>query len=83
MRIGVDMCQGGYMHAFSVVHDQEGSSAPLWRKSTRSAHNGNCVEVARFSGRRVAVRDSKNPMGSPIVFAAQDWAGFVANIKNG
>jgi Domain of unknown function (DUF397) len=71
------------MHAFSVVHDQEGGSVPSWRKSTRSAHNGNCVEVARFPGRVVAVRDSKNPTGAPIAFAAQDWARFVANLKNG
>jgi hypothetical protein len=70
------------MHAFNIAHDQEGISAPPWRKSTRSAHNGNCVEVAQFPGRVVAVRDSKNPAAAPIVFAAQDWAGFVATIKN-
>lgn len=49
----------------------------------RSAHNGACVEVAPLAGRRVAVRDSKNRAGVPIVLAAEDWATLVEGIKNG
>lgn len=66
----------------SVIQAHEYASAPAWRKSSRSTHAGNCVEVAEFSGHRVAVRDSKNPGGDAIFFTASDWACFVANIKN-
>jgi hypothetical protein len=51
-----------------------------WRKSSYSAHNGNCVEIAPFSG-RVAVRDSKNPEGAPVVLSARAWTAFIAAIK--
>jgi hypothetical protein len=70
------------MHTSGVTHVDECTLAPAWRKSSRSTHAGNCVEVAEFPEHRVAVRDSKNPAGTPIVFAAQDWASFVANVKS-
>jgi Domain of unknown function (DUF397) len=52
----------------------------LWRKSSFSAHNGNCVEIAPFAG-RVAVRDSKNPEGAPVILSSPAWTAFVATIK--
>lgn len=52
-----------------------------WRKSSFSGPN-NCVEVAHLRG-RVAVRDSKNPGGSPLVFSAEAWATFLAGAKSG
>ncbi|HEX4063289.1 MAG TPA: DUF397 domain-containing protein [Streptosporangiaceae bacterium] len=70
------------MHISSVTHVNENTLAPAWRKSSRSTHAGNCVEVAEFHEHHVAVRDSKNLAGTPIVFTAQDWAIFVANVKN-
>jgi hypothetical protein len=58
-------------------------SAATWRKSSRSGpYTDNCVEVA-FAGGAVAVRDSKDPGGVPLVFTGSDWGAFVARAKHG
>jgi Domain of unknown function (DUF397) len=57
----------------------------VWKKSTRSTHAGNCVEVAGLSGRTVGVRDSKEsgPARTVLVFPAQTWNCFLAGVKAG
>jgi hypothetical protein len=54
----------------------------VWRKSSYSA-SVDCVEVARFPERAVAVRDSKNPDGPKLVCTTGHWRAFVAGIKAG
>jgi Domain of unknown function (DUF397) len=54
----------------------------VWRKSSYSSGNGGqCVEVARNLPGVVAVRDSKNPEGSALVFTPQDWRTFLEGVR--
>jgi Domain of unknown function (DUF397) len=55
-----------------------------WRKSSYSGNNGgNCVEVAANLPGVVAIRDSKDPEGSTLVFTTQDWRVFISGAKAG
>ncbi|MFI7235675.1 DUF397 domain-containing protein [Streptomyces cyaneofuscatus] len=57
-------------------------TAATWRKSSYSNQDGGaCLEVADDFAPVVPVRDSKNPHGPVLTFAAADWSSFVAAVK--
>ncbi len=54
-----------------------------WRKSSRSATSGACVEIGAGSA-SIGVRDSKLGDGSPVlVFNRRQAAAFLAAVKDG
>ncbi|WP_440099704.1 DUF397 domain-containing protein [Streptosporangium sp. H16] len=56
-------------------------STAVWRKSSRSNADSNCVEITRLNNNRVGVRDSKNPNGPALVFGAAAFAAFLEAVK--
>ncbi|MEU0805509.1 DUF397 domain-containing protein [Streptomyces sp. NPDC005970] len=53
-----------------------------WRKSSYSGGANDCVELAEI-GSHVAVRDSKNPRRSPLVFTRSEITALVSALKSG
>ena len=80
------MSDGGGTMSSSAEH-AAGAPADLaqagWRKSSWSAYNGNCVEVAELRGGLIAVRDTKNRRGPVLVVGRAAWASFLAEVKAG
>ncbi len=62
---------------------QSGQYSTLaWRKSSASAGEGECVEVAT-SGQSVLARDSRDQAaGAVLAFTASQWLGLLQRIKN-
>jgi hypothetical protein len=54
-----------------------------WRKSGRSSAQGNCVELARLSGSKVAIRNSRHPAGPALVFTGAELDAFLEGVKDG
>ncbi|MGP3979176.1 DUF397 domain-containing protein [Streptomyces sp. 8N114] len=62
----------------------DASALSAWRKSSYSDNGtGGCIEVSDNHPNGVPVRDSKNPHGPAIVFAAAAWTTFVTATKRG
>ena len=59
-------------------------SRAMWRKSSYSnGSGGECVQVALRIPEVVAVRDSKYPDGTRLVFSHDEWRAFVAAVRAG
>jgi hypothetical protein len=53
-----------------------------WRKASRSVGDGECIEVAPLAG-HVAVRDSKDPGGTVLLYSIGEWRFFLVGTKCG
>jgi Domain of unknown function (DUF397) len=52
-----------------------------WKKSSYSAANGECVEVAQLANGRIGVRDSKSAAELFFSFAPAEWRTFTGQVK--
>jgi Domain of unknown function (DUF397) len=68
-----------------AVTGAQGHVGPHWRKSSFSAENGNCVEVAELPDQTIGVRDSKdNGPGRPTLTLTFDaWSSFIIGVQRG
>jgi hypothetical protein len=55
----------------------------VWRKSSLSYSNSNCVEAAALPGGGVALRNSRHPGGPVLEYTRAEWAAFVHGAKAG
>jgi hypothetical protein len=63
----------------TVLGDDDGLS---WRKASLSAGNGECVEVATAPGRRIFIRDSKDPEGPILNCSADTFRSFLDTARS-
>lgn len=58
-------------------------SGALWRKSSYSNGQANCIEVATVGDRQISVyvRDSKAADASGLIFPARAWRQFADSVK--
>jgi hypothetical protein len=54
-----------------------------WHKSLASSPQGNCVELARLPGERVALRNSRHPDGPALIFTKGQIKALIDALKNG
>lgn len=53
----------------------------LWRKSSYSSADSECVEVTVDRATSILVRDSKNKNGSPLPFSPAEWRRFLLRVR--
>ena len=54
-----------------------------WRKSQRSNSQGACVELARLDSATVAMRNSRDPQGTALIYRAGAVRALVSALRSG
>ncbi len=65
----------------TTSHDQ-GAPARGWRKSSRSANVGACVEVNLSGQDRTLIRDTKAPEDGHLTIPGDQWSAFLRHVKH-
>lgn len=55
----------------------------IWRKSQRSNSQGACVELARLDFATVAMRNSRDPRGTALVYPAAAVRAMISALRSG
>ena len=55
----------------------------VWRKSERSNSQGACVELARLDSATVAMRNSRDPKGTALIYPADAVRAMVGALRAG
>ncbi len=55
----------------------------VWRKSERSNSQGACVELARLDSATVAMRNSRDPKGTALIYPANAVRAMVSALRAG
>lgn len=71
------------MSTLAELHEAD-LAGVVWRTSSYTANNSNCVEVARVpAAAGVAVRDSKDRHASPARVTRSAWGAFLSAVVHG
>ena len=54
-----------------------------WKKSQRSNSQGACVEIARLDRGTIAMRNSRDPRGTALVYPAEAVRALVSAVRTG
>jgi hypothetical protein len=55
----------------------------VWRKSERSNSQGACVELARLDSATIAMRNSRDPKGTALIYPADAVRAMVSALRAG
>ena len=55
----------------------------VWKKSERSNSQGACVELARLDSTTVAMRNSRDPQGTALIYPADAVRAMVGALRSG
>jgi Domain of unknown function (DUF397) len=70
----------------STRDDTNAAALPeaTWIKSSHSGPTGgNCVEIAFLAGGEIAMRNSRHPEGSVLLFTRPEWDAFLSGARDG